>query len=104
MRDAPGLGGRSVADLEAGLFDLDDQIAGEADLDAQRALDPLPGLGDDILVEPLAGGLVQRPDQKDRALIGYLEVTHVRDFRRSGMLRRRSPTRRLAMQGSAPGL
>src|SRR5712671_4416469 len=101
MRDASGLGIRSAGDLETGLFDLDDEIAGEAGLDAQRALDPLPRLGDDIFVEPLARRLVQRPDQKDRALIGYLEVTHVRDFRRSGMLRRRSPTQRAAMQGAA---
>jgi len=70
MRDASGLGIRSAGDLEPGLFDLDDQIAGEAGLDAECALDPLPGLGDDILVEPLACRLVQRPDQKDRALIG----------------------------------
>src|SRR4030088_2399077 len=104
MRDASGLGIRSAGDLETGLFDLDDEIAGEAGLDAQGALDPLPRLGDDILVEPLAHRVVQRPHQKDRALIGYLEVTHVRDFRRSGMLRRRSPTQRAAMQGSAPGL
>src|SRR5580704_377359 len=35
---------RSAGDLETGLLDLDDEIAGEASLDAQRALDPLPGL------------------------------------------------------------
>src|ERR1700730_4782788 len=62
MRDASGLGSRSAGNFEAGLFDLDNEIAGEAALDAQRALDPLRGLGDDVLVEPLAGGLVQWPD------------------------------------------
>jgi hypothetical protein len=62
----PGLGGLSAGDLETGLFDLDQEIAGEAGLDAERALDPLPRLGDDILVEPLARRFVQRPDQDDR--------------------------------------
>jgi len=76
MRDASGLGIRSAADLEPGLFDLDEEVAGEAGLDAQGALDPLPGLGDDILIEPLARRLVERPDQKDRALIGDLEIAH----------------------------
>jgi hypothetical protein len=47
-------------------------------LDAERALAPLPGLGDDILVNPLESRLAQRPDTDDRAVIGYLEVTHVR--------------------------
>jgi hypothetical protein len=37
MRDASGLGIRSTGDLEPSLFDLDDQIAGEAGLDAERA-------------------------------------------------------------------
>ena len=55
MRDASGLGIRSAADLEPGLFDLAEEIAREAGLDAERALDPLPRLGDDILIEPLAG-------------------------------------------------
>jgi hypothetical protein len=55
-------GGRSAGDLEPRLFDLDDQVACKAGLDAQRALDPLPRLGDDILVEPLARRFVQRPD------------------------------------------
>src|SRR5438067_3447097 len=96
MRDAPGLGSRSAGDLEPGLFDLDQEIAGKAGLDAQGAFDPLPGLGDDILVEPLAGRLVQRPAQKDRPLIGYAEVAHGRDFRRSGMLRRVEPCRHAA--------
>src|SRR4029453_11141208 len=59
---------RSAGDLEPALFDLEDEIAGEAGFDAECALDPLPGLGDDILVEPLACRFVQRPDQKDRAL------------------------------------
>src|SRR6266851_6500263 len=85
MRDASGLGIRSAGDLEPGLFDLEEEIAGEAGLDAQRALDPLPGRGDDILVEPLAGGVVQWPDRDDRAVVGYLEVAHVRDFHRGGM-------------------
>src|SRR5438874_12415194 len=76
MRDASGLGSRSAGDLEPGLYDLDDEVAGKASLDAQGALDPLPRLGDDILVEPLARRLVQRPDQKDRALIDDLEVAH----------------------------
>jgi hypothetical protein len=66
IRDASGLGCRSAGDLETGLGDLDDQIAGEAGFDAQCALDPLPGLGDDVLIEPLASRFVQRPDQKDR--------------------------------------
>ena len=65
MRDASGLGIRSAADLEPGLFDLDKEIAGEAGLDAQGALDPLPGLGDDILVEPLARRVIQRPDRDE---------------------------------------
>jgi hypothetical protein len=47
-------------------------------LDAERALAPLPGLGDDILVNPLESRLAQRPDTDDRAVIRYLEVTHVR--------------------------
>jgi len=38
MRDASGLGIRSAADLEPGLFDLDNEIAGEAGFDAR--LDP----------------------------------------------------------------
>src|SRR5207248_8728188 len=59
MRDASGLGIRSAGDLEPGPLDLDDQIAGEAGLDAQRAFDPLPGLGDDILVEPLARHVIK---------------------------------------------
>jgi hypothetical protein len=33
MRDAPGLGCRSAGDREPGLFDLDDEVAGEAGLD-----------------------------------------------------------------------
>src|ERR1700731_4067258 len=37
MRDASGLGSRSAGNLETGLFDLDDEIAGETGLDAQRA-------------------------------------------------------------------
>ena len=77
-----GWGSRLAGNPEAGLFDLDDEIAGEAGLDAQGALHPLPRLGHDILVEPLASRLVQRPDQKDRALIGDLEVAHVRGFHR----------------------
>ena len=76
MRDVSGLGIRSAAHREIGCFDFYDEIAGEARLNAQGALDPLPGLGDDIFVEPLARRLVQRPDQKDRALIGDLEVAH----------------------------
>ena len=43
MRDASGLGIRSAGDLETGLFDLDDEIAGEAGLDAECAFDPLQG-------------------------------------------------------------
>jgi len=76
MRDASGLGIRSAADLEPGLLDLDDQIAGEAGLDAQGALDPLPGLGDDILVEPLARHVIKRPDGDDSPVVGYAEVAH----------------------------
>ena len=95
MRDASGLGGRSAGDLETSLFDLDDEIAGEAGLDAQGALDPLPGLGDDILVNPLECRVVQRPDTDDRAVIGYLKIAH-RIVRRSGMLRRLDPGRRAA--------
>jgi hypothetical protein len=53
---------RSAGDRETGLFDLDEEVAGEAGLDAKSVTDPLPRLGDDILVEPLARGLVQRPD------------------------------------------
>src|SRR6202043_4014797 len=64
---------RSAGDLEAGLLDLAEEIAGEAGLDAQRASDPLPRLGHDVLVEPLAPRIVQRSDQKDRAVIGYAE-------------------------------
>src|SRR5580704_13096224 len=45
---------RSAGDLETGLFNLDDQVAGKAGVDAQCALDPLPRFGYDILVEPLA--------------------------------------------------
>ena len=56
---------RSGGYLEPGLFDLDDEIAGEAGLDAERALDPLSRLGNDILVEPLASRLVERPDRDD---------------------------------------
>jgi hypothetical protein len=51
MRDASGLGIRLAADLEPGLFDLDDQIAGEAGLDAQGASHPLPAV--DILSAPI---------------------------------------------------
>ena len=49
MRDASGLGSRLAGDLEPGLFDLLQEIAGEAGLDAQGALDPLPGLRHHIL-------------------------------------------------------
>ena len=71
-----GTGHRSAGDLEPGLFDLDDQIAGEAGLDAERALDPLPRLGHDILVEPLARRVIQRPDRDDSPVVGYLEIAH----------------------------
>src|SRR5207302_1173829 len=52
-------------------------------------------------VEPLTCGLVERPDREDRAAIGNLEIAHVRGLRRRVILRRRSPTRRVAVQGSA---
>ena len=44
----------------------------------QSALDPLPGLGDDILVEPLARRVIQRSDRDDSPVVGYLEVAHIR--------------------------
>src|SRR5580704_15083709 len=40
-----GVRHRSAGDLETGLFDLDEEVAGEAGLDAKRVVDPLPGLG-----------------------------------------------------------
>ena len=76
MRDASGLGSRLARDLEPGFLDLNDQVAGEAGLDAERALDPLPGLGDDILVEPLARNVIKRPDGDDSPVVGYAEVAH----------------------------
>ncbi len=76
MRDASGLGIRLAGDLETGFCDLDDEIAGEAGVDAERALDPLPGLGDDILVEPLARHVIKRPDGDDSPVVGYAEVAH----------------------------
>jgi hypothetical protein len=91
MRDAPGPGGRSAGDLETGLGDFGDEVAREAAVDGERAIDPLLGLGDDVLVEPLARRLAHRPDQKDRAAIGYREVGHGKKFRRGGMPRHRDP-------------
>ena len=82
MCDASGRGIRSAADVEPGLFDLDNEIASEAGLDAECALDPLPGFGDDILVEPLACRFIQRPDRNDSSVVGYLEIAHVRGFHR----------------------
>ena len=90
-----GVRHRSRADLEPGLFDLSDEITGEAGLDAKSALDPLPGLGHHIFKEPLACRVIQRPDTDDRAVIGYLKIAH-RIVRRSGMLRRLDPGRRAA--------
>ena len=77
MRDASGLGSRLAGDLEPDLFDLLQEIAGEAGLDAQDALDPLPRLRHDVLVEPLARGVIERPNRDDCPVVGYLEVIHV---------------------------
>src|SRR5437762_630708 len=78
MRDASGLGSRLAGDLEPGFLDLNDQVAGEASLDTERALDPLPRLGHDGLVEPQASRFIQRPYRDDGPVVGYLEVAHVR--------------------------
>jgi len=53
-------GSRSAGDLETGLFDLDDEIAGKRASTHSAPWIPLPRLGDDILVEPSARGFVQR--------------------------------------------
>jgi hypothetical protein len=53
---------RSRGDRKAGGGDFVDELTGEAVVDDEGAVEPLPGLGDDVFVEPLARGLVQRPD------------------------------------------
>ena len=69
---------RSGGYLEPGVCDFGDEFASEARVDAKSALDPLPRLGDDILVEPLACRVIQGPDRDDSLMVGYLEVAHVR--------------------------
>src|SRR5437868_6710960 len=77
-----GVRHRSGGYLEPGVCDFGDEFASEARVDAKSALDPLPRLGDDILMEPMACRVIERPDQKDRALIGDGEVAHIRGFHR----------------------
>src|SRR5947208_2223887 len=71
-----GVRHRSGGYLEPGVCDFGDEFASEARVDAKSALDPLPRLGDDVLVEPLARRLVQRPDGDDSPVVGNLEVAH----------------------------
>src|SRR5713101_6410715 len=67
---------RSEGDFEAFGGDLLDEIACTADVDAEGAAEPLPGLGHDVLVDPRAGGFAHRLDRDDRAVIANLEIGH----------------------------
>ena len=58
---------RSEGDFEAFGSDLVDEIARTADIDAERAAEPLPRLGHDVLVDPCAGGFAHWLDRDDRS-------------------------------------
>ena len=75
-RSAHGVEARSEGDFEAFGSELIDEIARTADVDAESAAEPLPGLGHDVLVDPTAGGSAHRFDRDDRAVIGNLEIGH----------------------------
>src|SRR5271157_3841300 len=75
-RSAHRVEARSERDFEPFGGDLVDEIACTADVDAESAAEPLPGLGHDVLVDPTAGGSAHRFDRDDRAVIGNLEIGH----------------------------
>jgi hypothetical protein len=60
-------------------------VLGHADLPPPPcAVDPLPGLGDDVLFQPLASSIGDRLDREDRAVLGNPEIAHVGGFHRDG--------------------
>ncbi len=66
---SPSLFG-AAGNLEARGGDPVEDIAGEPVVDTERAAEPLPRLGDDVLFDPLVGGVAHRPDQDDGVVIG----------------------------------
>jgi hypothetical protein len=88
---AHGVEAQSEGDFEAFGGDLVDEIACAADFDAERAAEPLPRLGYDVLVDSCAGGFAHWLDRDDRAVIGNFEITHCGVFYPGGVPRRLDP-------------